>query len=183
MMLFAARPNIDHIRHNPNDNIQPTFKKLLMRDRLAVNLHYLTGDTHNALRAFNVQRPVDPFAVMYRLIYQLTHRTLGCHDVAEKPDLLETTLKHYSCIEESSPVQILFPELPTFAKVRKQWAGINLYWQFSKIIHARRDQGMKGTDAMQMLIDDGMNEIEIASVSFMAFIGINPIVLLTIALV
>lgn len=140
------------------------FKKMLMRDRLAVNLHYLTGDTHNALRAFDVNRPVDPFAVMYRLIYQLTHRTLGCHDVAEQPDLLESTLRHYSCIEESSPIQILFPELPTLAKIRKQWAGLNLYWQFRKIIHNRRNQEIKGTDAMQMLMDDGMNEIEIASV-------------------
>lgn len=177
-MLFAARPNIDHIRHNPDDNIQPLFRKLLMRDRLALNLHYLTTDTHNSLRSFDINRPVDPFDLMYRLVYQLTHRTLGCHNVAEDPVLLQNTLKHYRCIEESSPIQILFPELPTFAKIRKQWAGINLYWQFRKIIHNRRRLSEKGTDAMQLLMDEGMNEVEISSVSLLFAITIILLLLL-----
>ncbi len=114
---------------------------------------------------FDTNAPVDVFAVMYRLIYQLTHRVFGCKDVADNEVLLQRTLRHYSCMDECSPWQVLFPELPTPAKLTKRWRGLQLFMELRQVILERRKNGTKSDDTMQILINSGKSDIEICSVS------------------
>lgn len=142
-----------------------TFKRLLQRDRLADNLHHMTTDADAALSRIDTSAPVDPFAVMLKLVYQLTHRTLGSNDVADDPKLLADTLAVFGRLDDSSAVEIMFPMLPWPSKLRKMWAGARLHWAFTKIINHRRKTGKTDTDAMQTLMDEGHPDIFISVVS------------------
>lgn len=141
------------------------FKRLLQRDRLADNLHHMTTDANAALSNLDTSAPVEPFAVMLKLIYQLTHRTLGSNDVADDAKLLADTLAVFGRLDDSSAIEIMFPKLPWPSKLRKMWAGARLHWAFSKIVRERRKTGRADTDAMQTLMEAGFAEIFISVVS------------------
>jgi hypothetical protein len=141
------------------------FKCLMTKSKLVENLHHLTTDTDNTLLELDTSKPIDPFDVMYRLVYQLTHRALGSNDVANNPKLLRETLAIYNCMNDSSAFQIMFPMLPTPGKLTKMWAGAKLHWAFQKIIRDRRKTGRKEADAMQVMMDEGDSDIQISAVS------------------
>lgn len=162
--LYAASPNIHNLQKDPLATQVPIYKKLLSRERQVACLPSMITDVDTAMR-FDSTAPVDVFAVMYRLIYQLTHRALGCKDFADDEVLLQKTLRHYSCMDECSPWQILFPELPTPAKLTKRWKGLQLFLELRRVMHKRRRNGAKSDDAMQVLMDDGKSDVEVCAVS------------------
>jgi sterol 14-demethylase len=55
----------------------------------------------------------DPFESVYRIVYQLTMRMVGCDDIAEKPELLEKTLKLYETVESSATPAVYLPNSPS----------------------------------------------------------------------
>lgn len=149
-----------------NQHVFLTFKRLLSKERLAANLHYLVRDTNAALVAIrDSPGPIDPFDTLFRLIYQLTHRSLGSNDVADNPKLLADTFAVYAPMNHSSALEIMFPGWPTPNKLRKMIGGARLYWTFSRNIDERRASGRKGTDALQDLIDHGNSNPVACSVS------------------
>ena len=89
----------------------------------------------------------------------------GCKDVAEDEALLQRTIRHYRCMDECSPWQVLFPELPIPAKVIKRWSGMQLFMELRQVIHARRKGGIRSDDTMQVLMDSGKSDVDICSVS------------------
>lgn len=111
---------------------------------------------------------MDPFDVLYKLVYQLTHRTLGSNDVANDPKLLKDTLAIYTSLDDTSAAQIMFPWFPVPSKLRKMWAGAKLHWAFEKIMNDRRRTGRVEDDAMQELMDAGEKDLIISAVSFFA---------------
>lgn len=115
---------------------------------------------------------------MHRLIYQLTHHTLGSRDIAENPVLLDQTLAIYSGIDGTSAFQVMFPWLPTVGKFRKMWGGMRLHMLFSKIIKDRRKAGTKETDAMQVMVDAGDDELQISIASTPLIRATPPLFLL-----
>lgn len=106
-----------------------------------------------------------PFDEMWSLVYQTTHRLLGCHDIADDPVLLRKTLAIYAKMDKSSALEIMFPSLPTPNKLKKLWAGVRLYWILTCIIDERRKSGRRRDDAMQTLIDQGDSNVHIGAVS------------------
>jgi len=107
----------------------------------------------------------DPFDDIYRIVYQLTMRTVGANDIAESPELLEKTLLLFEKIEESaSPARIIFPWLPTPAYLRRMAAGAKLYMIFNKIAAERRKTGKRSDDALQFLLDNGDDMVRILTV-------------------
>lgn len=112
------------------------------------------------------------FPLMYRLIYKLTHRTGGVHEIAEDDRLLDSTLKRFSCIEHCSPWQIMFPGWPLPPMLSKLWAGFKLHQVIVGAMSERRRTGRSETDALQFLMDLGETDLEIVKVgSFLNFGG------------
>jgi hypothetical protein len=62
-----------------------------------------------SLMKIGVEDIIDPLKFTGLLIYQLTHRMAGAHDIADDPQLLQETLAVYGPLEDSSYVDILFP--------------------------------------------------------------------------
>lgn len=81
---------------------------------------------------------------MYRLIYKLTHRTGGVHEIAEDETLLQSTLKQFSSIEHFSPLQIMFQDWPLPSMLSKVWAGFNLHRVIVGVMNGRRRAGRIG---------------------------------------
>lgn len=100
----------------------------------------------------------DPFQSLYKIVYQLTMRIVGCDDIADDPELLEKTLRLYETIEESATATaIIFPWFPSPAIIKRTIAGGRLYMIIKKIVEERNKTGKRGDDPLQYLIDQGDN--------------------------
>lgn len=154
------------------------FKRFLAKPRLSACLENLVSDTIATFDAFDTSVPMDPFDTMYKLIFQLTHRTVGCNDIAADPKLLRKTLAMFTDIDGSAAVEVMFPWLPTPTKLRKLWGGARLHWTLQGIMKQRRESGQPGTDAMQLMMDAGDTDLQISVVSYTApsFVTANNIV-------
>lgn len=104
------------------------------------------------------------FPLMYRLIYKLTHRTGGVHEIAKDETLLQSTLKQFSSIEHCSPLQIMFQNWPLPSMLSKLWAGFNLHRVIVGAMNERRRAGRIEKDALQFLMDLGVTDLEIVKV-------------------
>jgi len=97
----------------------------------------------------------DPFESIYRIVYQLTMRTVGCNDIAEDPELLEKTLRLYETVEASATAAtMLFPRFPSPSVIKRTIAGGRLYMIFNNIVEKRKKTGIRGDDPLQFLIDE-----------------------------
>lgn len=141
------------------------FKKLTGKEHLATCLPYLNKDARDAFSAIDTSVPMDPFVVLYDLLYKFTHRTVGCHDVAEDSALQEKTMRLYEKLDKTAAIQVMFPWLPTPTKLNKLWAGAKLHMLFGDIIRERRKSGRKAEDVMQYLMDKGESDLLSSAVS------------------
>lgn len=135
------------------------FKRLTGKDHLVSCLPYLNKDARAAFSVVDTSVPMDPFVTLYDLMYRLTHRTVGCHDVADDPALQEKTMRYYEKLDRSSAIQVMFPSLPTPTKLNKIWAGAKLHMLFGDIIRNRRKTGRRAQDTMQILMDKGESDL------------------------
>ncbi|KAH9996992.1 cytochrome P450 6A1 [Xylariaceae sp. FL0662B] len=151
------------------DNFSAFFTKniiaLLKRENLAKLLGPLTSDTRRSCEALAAAptcradpkwKVTAPFESLYGLVYQLTMRTVGAHEVAEDPALLRRTLSIFEGFEASDSVAHVFlPWLPTPNHLARLYNGARLALVFRRIINARRAEGKRRDDALQFLIDGG----------------------------
>jgi cytochrome P450 len=108
----------------------------------------------------------DPFDSVYKIVFQLTMRTVGCNEIADDPTLLAKTLSFFETIAQSgTPAGVIFPWLPTPAKLKRTYAGGSLYMIFRRIVNERKRTGKREDDALQFMIDQGDDVRKIISVS------------------
>jgi sterol 14-demethylase len=173
--LFAGGPDTSSVYDGDlTAYMSSNFKRFTARERLGAGLSTLTSDTIQTIEPLRQKAKaaggdgtvvVDIFDTYFRLVYQLTQRTLGCNDIADDPKLLETTLDAYKRLDVGSATEIMFPWLPTPTKIRKMWAGYTLFSRISNIVKERRRTGKSDNDALQVMIDNGDHEVVISTVS------------------
>ncbi|KAJ2900619.1 hypothetical protein MKZ38_002318 [Zalerion maritima] len=166
-------------------------KTLLLRENFVRNLGVLSRDVREGLGKFVAAAVVDgkkeeeeeeeeeeekkrkqkkkaagvlnPYEDVYRLVYQLTMRTLGCEEIAEDRKLGDETLRLYEDAEEgTSPARFVVPWLPTPAWWRRVKSGARLYGILDGIVKERRrskEGGARKEDALQVLLDQGASTL------------------------
>ena len=142
--------------------------RVLRRDVLQRNLSGLIKDTKARLSdlAREPNGITDPFESIYKAVFQLTMRTVGCNDIAEDLPLISKLLHWYETVEKTtSPAAIMFPWLPTYAMIRRTIAGGRLFMTIKNIGDQRVKDGKRGDDPMQILIDQGDDMSNIVGVS------------------
>ena len=108
----------------------------------------------------------DPFDSVYKVVFQLTMRTVGCNEIANDPRLQAKTLGFFETIQRSAtPAGVIFPWLPTPAKLKRTYAGAALYMMFQGIVNKREKTGRREEDALQFMIDQGDDVTKIIGVS------------------
>lgn len=98
------------------------------------------------------------------MIYHLTMRTVACNEIANDRPLLDKTLRLFEQVEASStPEVVMFPWLPSPAKLKRLWGGAQLYFIFKNIIDERAKTGHREEDPLQFLIDKGEDPKSVVS--------------------
>lgn len=135
-------------------------------------LDHLTGDTVASLDRIVAHHHgaktgvFDPFEDIYRIVYQLTMRTVGATEIAESPELLDRTLKCFEEMEGAASVaRIAFPWLPTPGYLTQVINGAKLYAIFDKFAKDRKTTGRREEDALQFLLDMDVDMVRVLSVS------------------
>jgi hypothetical protein len=135
---------------------------------LAKGLPQLLQDVRfsfNDLAAKDTKR-TDPFDSVYRLVFQLTMRTVACVEIAGDVELLERILKLFETIEATAtPLSIMYSWMPLPSQFRRTYAGAQLYMIFKGIIDKRAQEGRREDDTLQYLIDQGDDVTKIITVS------------------
>ncbi|KAK5994274.1 Cytochrome P450 monooxygenase -like protein [Cladobotryum mycophilum] len=162
-VLYALGPDLnDILGRNASSYFNLLFKRFASTANLGSVLSYFHRDINACYEKIDTSKPVEPFEFMYPLVYKLTHRTLGCHDIADDPKLAAKTLKLFEPLDTNSTFQIIFPSLPTFQGLKKFVAGTRLHLTLSKIVADRKKTGRSNDDAMQVMIDNGDSNMSIS---------------------
>lgn len=112
-------------------------------------------------------RVFEPFDIIYELVYKLTTRLVGSSEIAEDPERLRTTLSIFQRFEDSGGTAgFVFPWLITPTRVRRLVTGIRLYLALMKPISERQKKGQKHSDALQYLLDEGTEPMDIIKVRY-----------------
>jgi len=125
---------------------------------LKAGLPQLIRDTRRNLDAMKAEPSgrTDPFESIYRIVFQLTMRTVACHEIADDPKTLATCLHCFETIDKTgTPLTVMFPWMPLPAKFQRLKVGAQLYMIFQSVIEKRKKEEVKQKDALQFLLDQG----------------------------
>jgi sterol 14-demethylase len=135
---------------------------------LKAGLPQLIRDTRRNLDAMKAEPSgrTDPFESIYRIVFQLTMRTVACHEIADDPKTLATCLHCFETIDKTgTPLTVMFPWMPLPAKFQRLKVGAQLYMIFQSVIEKRKMEEVKQKDALQFLLDQGDDAKGIITVS------------------
>lgn len=163
-VLFGSAPQVkEHDDgEGKEDDATNFFQKrlayLLKNEQFRKKLPTLISDTNEAIeRIQNDPNGVtDPFHSIYRIVFRLTIRMVGCNEIADDEVLLENTLRYFEMIDNSATAfSIMFPRLPSPAVLKRTYAGSRLYMMVENIIKKRAAIDEKYDDPLQYLLDQG----------------------------
>ncbi|KAK6435358.1 hypothetical protein LTR95_008459 [Oleoguttula sp. CCFEE 5521] len=104
----------------------------------------------------------DPFDSIYGVVFQLTMRAVGGREIADDPVVLRKVLQYFEAIEGTAkPLNIMYHWMPTPARALRTYNGAKLYMLFKKIVDARKKENRREDDALQYLIDQGDDVVNI----------------------
>lgn len=144
----------------------------MKREVLAANLRKLTSDTRTSLEGLmgpshDPSLPpgvMKPFDTIYEIVFQLTMRTVGAHEISTNPALLKKMLGLFETIERAgSATKIIFPWAPSLGHLRRIMAGAQVYMMLGNIVKSRREKGVRYEDAMQVLVDSSSSVMDITT--------------------
>ncbi|ROW08461.1 hypothetical protein VMCG_03185 [Cytospora schulzeri] len=144
-----------------------TLTSTLRGEKLVMNLPLIARDARAMCQlllnkelatADSEWRVMDTFDVFQRLIFQMTTRTIGAHEIAEDHALGDYTLSIFRGIERRNSVAKIFISwLPTPAHIMRMCDAFRFYRVMSWIVTERMRTGVTQQDTMQLLIDSGTN--------------------------
>lgn len=163
-VLFGVAPATDKYdsKERAEDDISNHFNRrltaLLKNDQFRRKLSTLTSDVQEAIEAIKNDPcgRTNPFESIYRLVFRLTIRIVGAHEIADNAELLEETLKLFEYIEASTTAtSIILPKVPSPAVLKRTYAGARLYMIVENIVKQRAASDKKYDDALQYMLDQG----------------------------
>lgn len=167
-----------------DDDFSPVFLRFLRSifttERFARDLPVLVHDAKEGLRtlATSSSTIINPFDVLFKVIFQLTARELCCSDIADQTELLDKMIQLFLTAGTSyNPRIILFPPLIKWlspAYWKQMSASIRMYMLVKDILDQRKRTGKRGTDPLQHLIDQGLGDATLIQMLLTAlFAGIE----------
>ncbi|PNS19185.1 hypothetical protein CAC42_1921 [Sphaceloma murrayae] len=160
--LLTATPGINSVENGSKFDswFARKISRLMKRDHLVKSLDHLVTDTEAALsqiaRANGQSQGVfDPFEHMNRIVYQLTLRTVGVHELAEAAELLEKSRRLVEKIDDNnSTAKIVLPWLPAPKHISRLYNSVKFFLLINGIVRQRKKEQRRFDDALQILIDE-----------------------------
>jgi hypothetical protein len=132
----------------------------------------LFADINGRMETWGAEGKMNPFKDIYDLVFQLTVRMATCEELATDLRMIERMNDLYWKLEKSStPASLLLPWFPSTARKDKDEATKSLYDILSHYIDLRRKAEVPNSDAIDLLIADGADNVTIISVCFVLFIA------------
>ncbi|KAH8110758.1 cytochrome P450 [Phellopilus nigrolimitatus] len=122
----------------------------------------LLNDIEVRMNSWGTSGKFNPLDNIYKIVAQLTVRTVACREVADSPAKLDKLLQLLRACETSTNTwTVLLDWWPSKDKQIKQDAITGLYMMCMDIVTQRKASGTRQEDALQMLLDmgDGENDI------------------------
>lgn len=116
----------------------------------------MISDARSRLEELGSNGITDPYDSIFKTVYLLTMRLVGCQEIAESRPMLDKSLDLFQAIEASSTAStVIAPWAPTPARFSRLVNGTKLYMMFQKIVDARKATGTRHEDCLQELMDQG----------------------------
>lgn len=141
-----------------------SYKRCAQDMHLEKNLGRLVADSALYLSHIVPSQVLDPVEFMRSLVYQMSQRITGAHEIADDANLLHKTYAWIDSLEQDSWLDAWFPMLPTPRKVSKIWAYTRMHWCLKRIVTHRRQTGKRETDGVQVLMDQDCSDAMISLV-------------------
>lgn len=162
-VLFGSSPQIKDPdsagqREEMSNHFSRRLAHLLKNEQFRKKLPTLISDVQEGIEAIkNDPRGItNPFESIYRIVFRLTIRMVGADEIAEDPELSESTLKLFEMIDQSATAAaVMFPKFPSPAVIKRTYAGARLYMMVEKLVKQRAESGEKYDDALQYMLDQG----------------------------
>ena len=98
-------------------------------------------------------------------MFQMTVRMASCRELSENREMVARLAKNYLEIEKNgTPITVLFPWFPSFAKRAKKKATMILNNTFLSYIDVRRKSSAPSNDAIDFFISQGLSDDVIVEV-------------------
>ncbi|KAJ7131552.1 cytochrome P450 [Mycena crocata] len=115
------------------------------------------GDINKPMVAWGPAGPVDPFAEIYKIVFQITVRMSTCKELADDPAAVSVLSDLYWLLEKgTTPVGVLLPWFPSPARKAREKATAHLFGMLYKYVEIRRNAAVPSSDAFDLLISQGM---------------------------
>ena len=157
------------VRKDRVEKSEPQASYIHSRCLLSLDLPILIADTRARLNELidNPTAIVDPFEAIYKLIYLLTMRTVGCNELCRNRAKLDLSLGLYETVARCATIwPIVLPWFPSPNLIKRTIAGARLYFMLNRIVSKRMNSGIREDDPLQDMIDRGDEKSHIIGVSF-----------------
>lgn len=178
--LFRQGPNVeafDDAAGRVHDDSRDFYKRLaflLKSEQLRRRLPFLISDAQEAMEELRNEPSglTDPFESIHRMVFRLTLRVVGAKEIADDRKMLEDLIRYYSIIDDcTTPAYVLFPNLPSPAKIKHVYTSKRLHVMLRTIIENRMASSEKHDDPLQHYIDEGDRPHKIISFLLGAFVA------------
>ena len=116
----------------------------------------MMNDVRDRLADLGSSGVTDPFESIYDAVFQLTMRGVGAKEIGDDLNQLWKVRDYFALIDSSfTPTGAFFPWFPSFAVLKRFYAGSKLYVLLDKIQQDRKREGRRENDPFQFLIDQG----------------------------
>jgi hypothetical protein len=116
-------------------------------------------------RLFELPSIINPFESIYSIIWQLSMRTIGFHEVVEDRGLLEKSLSYLEAMDKAvGPLTNTYMKLPTPMRIKHMYYGLRAFLLYQGLIEKRRKTGNRREDAVQVMMDQGDTTYDMVTV-------------------
>jgi hypothetical protein len=125
----------------------------------------LLTDVNRRMEAWGPEGKMNPFKDIYDLVFQMTVRMATCEELATDVEKIQKMNDLYWKLEKNSTaMSLLLPWFPGTARRNKNEATKSLYTMLYHYVDLRRKAEVPSSDAIDILIADGEDNIAIISV-------------------
>ena len=108
---------------------------------------------------------MNPFKDIYDIVFRLTIRVSCCNELASDWKSIQSIVDLYWRLEKSiTPAGLLLPWFPSTARRHKEQTTKGLYDILSHYVGVRRNAKVPNSDAIDVLIADGLDNATIVGV-------------------
>jgi sterol 14-demethylase len=138
---------------------------LTLHDEYPTVMPTLFSDISRVMDDWGAEGIMNPFKDIYDIVFQMTVRMATCKELASDPRMIQKMNDLYWKLEKSAtPVGLLLPWFPGTAKKNKEQATRGLYDMLSHYVDIRRKAEVPNSDAIDLLIADGLDDPSIIGV-------------------